>query len=369
MSAAIAAALSLERLIKAQATGLGFDLVGITSLGPADTAGEFEKWVESGYAGEMDYLPRGAAKRRDSRLPVPGATSAIVVGLDYGGRAPSGPIARYARGDDYHEVMLRKLEELHQWLESELGRPIRGKSYVDTGPILERDLARRAGLGWFGKNTNLVNPRIGSFFFIGSLLVDLDLVPDTPFEADRCGTCTRCLDACPTDAFVEPRVLDATRCISYLTIEAKGAIPEDLREQVGTNLYGCDVCQDVCPWNVHFSQDLKVAEFAPREVLVGKDARTLGTELLAMSQDEFSAAFKNSPMKRAKLRGLKRNAAVVMGNLGRALLVGPVASDDLESQTRRAESIVDVDDGDAGAAAGQHRVESNHASLSHASSH
>ena len=318
MSAAIAEALSLERLIKAQATGLGFDLVGITSLGPADTAGEFEDWVESGYAGEMDYLPRGAAKRRDSRLPVPGTTSAIVVGLDYGGRAPSGPIARYARGDDYHEVMLRKLGELHQWLESELGGPIRGKSYVDTGPILERDLARRAGLGWFGKNTNLVNPRIGSFFFIGSLLVDLDLAPDTPFEADRCGTCTRCLDACPTEAFVEPRMLDATRCISYLTIEAKGAIPEDLREQIGANLYGCDICQDVCPWNVRFSQDLKVPEFAPRDVLAGKDARTLGGELLAMSQDEFSAAFKNSPMKRAKLRGLKRNAAVVLANTGHA---------------------------------------------------
>ena len=318
MSTAVAEALSLERLIKAQASGLGFDLVGITSLGPVDTAGEFESWLEHGYAGEMAYLPRGAEKRRDSRLPVPGATSAIVVGLDYGGREPSGPVARYARGDDYHEVMLSKLRELHQWLESELGTPIRGKAYVDTGPILERDLARRAGLGWFGKNTNLVNPRIGSFFFIGSLLVDLDLAPDTPFEADRCGTCTRCLDACPTHAFVEPRVLDSTRCISYLTIEQKGAIPEELREQMDTHLYGCDICQDVCPWNVRFSQDLKVPEFAPREVLAGKDARTLGRELLAMSQDEFSAAFKDSPMKRAKLRGLKRNAAVVLANMGHA---------------------------------------------------
>lgn len=318
MSTAVAEALSLEQMIKAQALGLGFDLVGITSLGPADTAGEFENWVESGYAGEMDYLSRGAAKRRDSRLPVPGTTSAIVVGLDYGGRAPSGPIARYARGDDYHQVMLSKLRELHQCLESEVGRPISGKAYVDTGPILERDLARRAGLGWFGKNTNLVNPRIGSFFFIGSLLVDLDLAPDIPFEADRCGTCTRCLEACPTDAFVEPRVLDATRCISYLTIEQKGAIPEDLREQVGTHLYGCDICQDVCPWNVRFAQDLKVPAFAPRGVLAGKDALTLGRELLAMSQDEFSEAFKDSPMKRAKLRGLKRNAAVVLANTGHA---------------------------------------------------
>ena len=337
MSAAIVEALSLERLIKAQATGLGFDLVGITSLGPADTAGEFEDWVESGYAGEMDYLPRGAAKRRDSRLPVPGTTSAIVVGLDYGGRAPSGPIARYARGDDYHEVMLRKLGELHQWLESELGGPIRGKSYVDTGPILERDLARRAGLGWFGKNTNLVNPRIGSFFFIGSLLVDLDLAPDAPFEADRCGTCTRCLDACPTGAFVEPRVLDATRCISYLTIEQKGAIAEDLREQVGANLYGCDICQDVCPYNVKFAQELGEQALAPRAAIVDRDARALARELVAMDDESFRRAFKDSPMKRAKRRGLARNAAVVLGNIGddtdRDALV--IASNDAEPLVRQ----------------------------------
>lgn len=316
MSAVVAEALSLERLIKAQASGLGFDLVGITSLGPMETAGEFEEWVARGYAGEMDYLPRGAEKRRDSRLPVPGTTSAIVVGMDYGGRAPSGPVARYARGDDYHEIMLGKLNELHQWLESELGTPIRGKAYVDTGPILERDLARRAGLGWFGKNTNLVNPRIGSFFFIGSLLVDLDLVADTPFQADRCGTCTRCLDACPTRAFVEPRLLDAARCISYLTIELKGAIPEDLREPMGAHLYGCDICQDVCPYNVKFAQELGQAAFAPRPTIGDRDARSLARELLAMDDESFRGAFKSSPMKRAKRRGLARNAAVVLGNIG-----------------------------------------------------
>jgi len=209
VSAAIAEALSLEALVKAQAYGLGFDLVGITVLGPMETADAFDAWIERGYSGDMDYLPRGAAKRRDSRLPVSNATSAIVVGLSYGGAEPSGPVARYARGDDYHEVMTARLEELHRWLESETGRWIRGKAHVDTGPILERDLARRAGLGWFGKNTNLINPRIGSFFFIGALLLDLDLVADEPFEADRCGSCTRCLDACPTDAF---RRRARTRC-------------------------------------------------------------------------------------------------------------------------------------------------------------
>jgi epoxyqueuosine reductase len=309
-------ALSLEHLLKAQACGLGFDLVGITSLGPMETARAFDAWVGRGYAGEMDYLVRGAEKRRDSRLPVPGATSAIVVGLDYGGREPSGPVARYARGDDYHDVMVAKLEQLHRWLESELGMPVKGKPYVDTGPILERELARRAGLGWFGKNTNLVNPRIGSFFFIGALLVDLDLAPDTPFEADRCGTCTRCLDACPTAAFVEPRMLDATRCISYLTIELKGPIPEDLQPQMGTHIYGCDICQDVCPYNVKFAQELREPAFAPRRVIAERDARSLAQELLAMDDDAFRDAFRNSPMKRAKRRGLARNAAVVLGNVG-----------------------------------------------------
>jgi epoxyqueuosine reductase len=316
VSAAVAEVLPLEELLKAQACGLGFDLVGITSLGPMETAAAFDSWVERGYAGEMDYLPRGAEKRRDSRLAAPGTTNAIVVAMDYGGRAASGPIARYARGDDYHDVMLGKLEELHQWLESEIGRPVRGKPYVDTGPILERDLARRAGLGWFGKNTNLVNPRIGSFFFIGALLVDLDLAPDTPFEADRCGSCTRCLDACPTGAFVEPRLLDATRCISYLTIELKGAIPEELRPQMGTHIYGCDVCQDVCPYNVKFAQELREPAFAPRATIGERDAQSLAKELLAMDDNAFRAAFSNSPIKRAKRRGLARNAAVVLGNIG-----------------------------------------------------
>jgi len=307
--------LSVSGLIKAQAYGLGFDLVGITSLAPAESAHVFEEWISQGYAGDMDYLARGAEKRRDSRLPFAGTTHAIVVGLDYGGREPAGPVARYARGDDYHDIITNRLNELHEWLVSEVGRPIRGKAYVDTGPILERDLARRAGLGWFGKNTNLVNPKLGSFFFLGALLVDLDLEIDAPFESDRCGTCTRCLDACPTDAFVAPRVLDATCCISYLTIENKGDIPEALRQPIGELIYGCDICQEVCPWNVRFSRDLKEPAFAARDFLAGKDGRTLARDLMEMTQDEFTAAFKGSPMKRAKLRGLKRNAAVVLRNL------------------------------------------------------
>jgi epoxyqueuosine reductase len=300
---------------KAQAHALGFSLVGIAELGPMESAPLFDEWLAAGMHGEMEYMQRGAEKRRDSRLPHPGAVSAIVVAMEYGGREPSGPVARYARGDDYHDVMTARLRELHRWLDERVGRPVAGKAYVDTGPILERELAQRAGLGWIGKSTNLVNPRIGSFFFIGSLLVELPLPADEPFVADHCGTCTRCLDACPTGAFVEPRKLDARKCISYLTIEQKGEIAEEFREAIGERLYGCDVCQEVCPWNVRFARELEEdSPYRPREVLRGRDARMLAGDLLAMSQDEFSAALRKSPMKRAKLRGLRRNAAVVLGN-------------------------------------------------------
>ena len=316
MIAPVAQQRAREERIRAQAFGLGFDLAGIARLGPAETASAFDNWVARGYAGDMHYLPRWADKRRDTRLPFPGAASAIVVALNYGGTSASGPVARYARGDDYHDIMVAKLRTLHEWIAAELGRTVHGKAYVDTGPILERDLARRAGLGWFGKNTNLINPEIGSFFFLGALLVDLELEPDEPFAADRCGTCTRCLEACPTQAFTGPRVLDATRCISYLTIELKGEIPEALREPMGSLLYGCDICQDVCPWNVSFARELTEQALSPRESLAEKDARTLAREILAMDDETFRAAFNGSPMKRAKLRGLKRNAAVVLGNMG-----------------------------------------------------
>jgi epoxyqueuosine reductase len=304
--------MTLEDRIRAHARALGFDLVGIATLGEVETADHFHEWITAGYAGEMGYLERGAEKRRDTRKPFEGVRSAVVVAMNYGGTQPPGPVARYARGDDYHDLMIDRLNELHRWIEGETGRPVRGKPYVDTGPILERDLARRAGLGWFGKNTNLINPELGSFFFLGELLLDLELRADDPFEMDRCGSCTRCIDACPTNAFVAPRVLDATKCISYQTIEQKGPIAEALREAIGERLYGCDVCQEVCPWNVKFSRDATEAAFAAREVIAGKDALTLATDLLAMEQAEFSSAFRKSPMKRAKLAGLKRNARVVV---------------------------------------------------------
>jgi epoxyqueuosine reductase len=319
VTASVAQVKTLEESIRAQAYGLGFDLVGITTLGSVETAPHFDRWLARGYAGDMHYLPKWASKRRDSRLPYEGVRSAIVVAMNYGGAEPPGPVARYARGDDYHDVVDAKLRELHRWIGAELGREVRGRAYVDTGPLLERDLARRAGLGWFGKNTNLINPSLGSFFFLGALLVELELAPDEPFVSDHCGTCTRCIDACPTGAIVEPLVLDATRCISYLTIEAKGEIPAEFHEAIRQSelIYGCDICQDVCPWNEKFARGLSEGSpFVAREFIAGKSARILATEILALDDEGFRAAFRKSPMRRAKLRGLKRNAAVVLANAG-----------------------------------------------------
>ncbi|MGQ0648578.1 MAG: tRNA epoxyqueuosine(34) reductase QueG [Gemmatimonadaceae bacterium] len=303
--------------VKAAAYALGFDLVGITRLGPSETAPAFRAWLDRGYAGTMGYLVRGADKRDDTRHVFDGAVSAIVVAMNYGGTRPSGPIARYARGRDYHDVIVDRLNDLLSRIRETIAPRVNGKPYVDTGPILERELARRAGIGWFGKNTNLINPRLGSFFFIGSLLVDLELDVDAPFEADRCGSCTRCLTACPTAAFPEPRVLDATKCISYLTIELRDAIPEPLREPMGSLVFGCDICQTCCPWNVRFAQELpEDSPFKPREVTGGKDARQLAREVLAMDLEAYRAAFRGSAMRRARLPAMKRNAAVVLGNVG-----------------------------------------------------
>jgi epoxyqueuosine reductase len=317
---------TLEAQIKARALGLGFDLVGVTRLGEAESSPRFDDWIARGFAGEMEYLERGAEKRKDTRRPFAPASTAIVVGLDYGGRAAPGPVARYARGDDYHDVMVQRLDELHRAIEVDLARPISGKSYVDTGPILERDLARKAGLGWFGKNTNLINPGIGSFFFIGSLVLDLELEPDAPFEFDRCGTCRKCIDACPTDAIVDDRVIDATKCIAYLTIELKSAIPTELRAPIGDKIYGCDICQEVCPWNISFASELRDSALAPRPVAANTSARELALEILAMDETTFREKLRGSPMKRAKLRGLKRNASVVLGNIGNRDDLEPLAT-------------------------------------------
>jgi epoxyqueuosine reductase len=308
--------------IKAQAYALGFDLAGIAPLGPAGTFPAFEKWLSRGMAGEMNWLQRDAALRRDMRLPKRGARSAIVVALDYGGREPSGTLARYARGRDYHAVMKERLYALLGWLEGEYGARVAGRPYVDTGPILERDLARLAGLGWFGKNTMLIHPRRGSFLFLGALFVDLELETDAPFSEEHCGTCRRCIDACPTSAIADEGVLDATRCISYLTIEKRGAIPVEWRRSIGTLVYGCDICQDVCPWNVRFAREARDPDLMTGSLESSPDP----VALLRMDAEAFQRRFGGTAVTRAGRQGLSRNAAVALGNRGSPGDAGALAS-------------------------------------------
>ena len=302
------------REVLAQAYGLGFDLAGIAPLGPVATGPAFSDWLARGYGGTMRYLHRSARKRLDTRMPEPGATSAVVVAMRYGMGQPDGPVARYARGRDYHEVMNGRLATLAAWIGERVPAGSAARWYVDTGPILERDLARTAGLGWIGKNACLIHPDHGSFFLVGTLLVGVALDPSAPLDTDRCGTCTRCLDACPTQAFVEPRLLDATQCISYLTIEYRGAIPEPLRPLVGTRVAGCDVCQDVCPWNVKFAHGDPRAgvdgPLAARGDLVDPDLPAM----LALDDEAFARRFADTPVARAGRRGLARNVAVALGN-------------------------------------------------------
>ncbi|MBI2408679.1 MAG: tRNA epoxyqueuosine(34) reductase QueG [Gemmatimonadetes bacterium] len=299
-----------ELRLKTQAAAAGFDLAGIATLGPPETTAHFDAWLDAGHHGEMGYMARGAELRRDARRPVEGMVSALVVALNYGGTQPPGPVARYARFADYHRVMWDKLDGVLTWVRGEVPDAV-GRSFVDSGPVLERDLARRAGLGWFGKNTLLIHPKLGSFFFLGALFLDLELEPDAPFATDHCGACTRCLEACPTQAIVAPHVVDARRCISYLTIELKGDHTDEQAVMVGDHLFGCDICQEVCPWNVKFSRDASEPAFAPRPELTEPDIRSFGS----MDDAAFKARYGDTPLARAKRAGMQRNAAAV-GNGG-----------------------------------------------------
>jgi epoxyqueuosine reductase len=313
----------LGERIKGQARHLGFDLVGIAPVEPSDYAEFYQHWLEQGYAGKMGYLcrPDAVAKRRDPRLIMPEARSAVVVAMSYyQGSPPStrtshdekrGRVARYAWGDDYHEIMWERLDRLLEFVQGQADRPVSGRRYVDTGPILERELAVRAGLGWFGKNTMLINPRLGSWLLLGELLLDLELDVDPPFATDHCGTCTRCVDACPTRCILPERTLDASRCISYLTIELKSPdMPDALQPLVGEWVFGCDVCQEVCPWN-RFAGPTQEPAFQPRPDVPKLDL----ADVLAMDDATFLQRFKGSPLKRAKRQGLQRNAAVVLEHL------------------------------------------------------
>lgn len=303
--------MALTEAVKAKALELGFDWVAIGSAEPPAHGAAFEAWLAAGYAGTMEYLARGRAKRLDLRQVLPGARSVIAVALNYYQGQPArshgwAPVARYAWGRDYHGVMTPRLEKLRAFLQETAGLEARGKIYVDTGPVLERDLAARAGLGWIGKNTNLLHPELGSFFFIGVILTTAELEFDAPLP-DRCGSCRACLDVCPTRAFIAPYVLDARRCISYLTIENKGPIPDELREEAGEWAFGCDLCQAVCPWNRH-APETREPGFYPAEPLPEL------SELLALDDAGFRQRFAGTPLTRAKRRGFLRNVAVALGN-------------------------------------------------------
>ncbi len=304
--------------IKAQGAALGFDLVGISPVRPPAHGGSFAEWLRRGYHGEMAYMARTAGTRLHPGEFLPWARSIVSVALNYSTPHPRGVegirgwISRYAWGEDYHEVMQAKLRQLLEWVRREAGPQVQGRIFVDAGPVLDREAAARAGIGWYGKNTNLLSMRIGSFFFLGELFLSLELEPDRPIR-DRCGQCRLCLDACPTNAFVGPYVLDARRCISYLTIELKGAIPRELRPRMGTHIFGCDICQDVCPYNARVKATREPA-FHPRRGLHAPEL----IPLLSLTEAEFTARFAGSPIRRARRRGLLRNVCVALGNLGRA---------------------------------------------------
>jgi epoxyqueuosine reductase len=346
------------RRLAGQARALGFDLCGVAPAAEFEELRRLPDWLARGYAGEMKYMRDSRRAKLQDALA--GARSVVVCALNYNtplpystvansgdesktagpAQSPRGWISRYAWGNDYHDVLGRKLEELLAWMRREFGNEFQAKFYADTGPVLERVAAKYAGLGWLGKNTCLINQQLGSWLFLGVILTDLELAPslaaDDPLPRDLCGSCRRCIDACPTQAIVEPYVLDARRCISYLTIELRGSIPEEFRPAMGNMVFGCDICQDVCPWN-RKAPITQLAEFLPREISAPSRASGGGRKetkpaedegakqiedlcnpplewLLSLDEENFRQIFRGSAVKRAKWRGLLRNACVAAGN-------------------------------------------------------
>jgi epoxyqueuosine reductase len=307
--------------VKRKAEELGFDLCGIAPVAAFAELASLEEWLSRGYAGEMHYLARTADRRADIRAVLPSARSVIALGTVYNVDRPystecrdgaSAVIARYAWGDDYHTVIEKRMDALLHWMRAEAGPGLDSRAYVDTGPVQERVYAQYAGLGWIGKNTCVINERLGSWIFLSEIICNLPLQPDAP-ALDQCGTCTMCLDACPTGAIVAPGVLDSTQCLSYLTIELKGPIPAAQREALGHHTYGCDICQEVCPWNLTPSTGTSAdPAWQPRP---GLDAQPL-LDLWHRPDDELRSLLKGSAIKRAGVRRLRRNLAVAIGNSG-----------------------------------------------------
>jgi epoxyqueuosine reductase len=302
----------LKSAIVDKALRVGFDRVGFAPARLPGAEEQLADWLSRGYHGEMGYLARAIERRTDASRNFGGTATVVCCALNYYQGAParaapgSGVISSYAQGEDYHRVLERKLADVASFIETEAG--VETKIYVDTGPVLEKAYAVAAGLGWLGKHTNLIAQKGSSWFFLGEILVPLALEIDRP-QADRCGSCTRCITACPTGAIVAPYVLDSRLCISYLTIELRGFIPRGLRPLIGTRIYGCDDCQDVCPWN-RFAAKSDEAAFLPREPLASMDL----VRMLRMSREEFLAATRGSAMRRARYAGFLRNVAVALGN-------------------------------------------------------
>ena len=322
----------LSEKIKAEAHRLGFPLVGITTADPPPHAPFYREWIAAGRHGEMAYLgtERALTARSDPRQILPECESVIALGIPHDSPVntpeetsanPTGQIAAYAWGLDYHEVLKPRLQALVDYIEAAVGHPVPNRYYTDTGPILERDIAQQAGLGWIGKNSCLIHPELGSTFFLAEILLGLRLESDPPFISDHCGTCTRCIDACPTGCILPDRSLDASKCISYLTIELKGAIPVDLRPALDDWIFGCDICQQVCPWVVRFAPEAGDPAFQPADRPAEPDL----LDELRLSPRGFNQKFKNSPVRRAKRRGYLRNVTVALGNSGRPEVVPSLA--------------------------------------------
>ena len=315
----------MKAVLQARARALGFDDCRVTTAAPPQHAREFEQWLAENQHGEMTWLARNAAKRIDPQKILPGAKSILPLAASYAAAPHSAPhtphsglIARYARHTDYHDVLAGPLKQLAGYIDTLGGPGARSLWYVDTGPILERDLAQRAGLGFTGKHTNLISRRLGNWIFLAEILTTLELPPDVP-EKNRCGTCVRCLDACPTRAITAPFQLDARRCISYLTIELKGSIPLEFRPAIGNRIYGCDDCLAACPWN-KFARDGSLMKPHARAGLAAPDL----LELLALDDARFKKKFAGTPMLRTKRRGLLRNVCVALGNVGDTSALPPL---------------------------------------------
>lgn len=338
------AIVKIKAAIAKAATEAGFELSGIAPVNDAPELEYFPQWIANGYAGEMKYMAardeQGRLKRASLAHAAPWARSVVVCAINYNTAQPystqardatEGWISRYAWGGDYHDSVLRRLQQVEAVLRGEAAADdLVTRCYVDTGPIVERVVAKYAGVGWIGKNTCIINQKLGSWLFLGVILTSLELASaDQILPApDRCGTCTRCIDACPTDALIAPYELDSNKCISYLTIEKRGAIPEEIRAGIGRHVFGCDICQDVCPWN-RKAPATNATDFQPRGKFVSPDLEWLAQ----MSAEEFRENFRNSPVLRAKRNGLRRNAIIAMGNSGEARfipLLETLATDDDE---------------------------------------